>query len=82
LPSVRSGQVEEAIEESYHGSYSFYRTNDEYVPHWRGESREAYELVYEDLQQIEAHIDVTADDLLHEISREIALIERKIEELQ
>ncbi len=76
------GQVEEAIEESHHGSHSFYRANDEYVPYWRGESRETYKLVYGDLRQIEAHIDVTEDDLLHEISREIARIERKIEELQ
>ena len=30
---------------------------------------------------IEAHIYATADELLHEISREIAQIRRKIEEL-
>jgi hypothetical protein len=44
-------------------------------PHWQGES------IYGDLRQIEAHMDETAYDLLHEISREIAEIRRKIEEL-
>jgi uncharacterized protein YukE len=81
LQSYR-GQVEEAIEEFHHGTRAFYRANDEYVPHWQGESREAYELVYGDLRQIEAHIYATADELLHEISREIARIQRKIEEIQ
>ncbi|MBA2876002.1 DUF5082 domain-containing protein [Thermaerobacillus caldiproteolyticus] len=76
------GQVEEAVDEFHHGSHSFYRANDEYVPHWQGESRGAYELIYGDLRQIEARIDTTADELLHEISREIARIQRKIEELQ
>jgi uncharacterized protein YukE len=76
------GQVEEAIEEFQDGTRAFYRANDEYVPHWQGESRAAYELVYGDLRQIEARIYATADDLLHEISREIAEIRRKIEELQ
>jgi uncharacterized protein YukE len=75
------GQVKEAIEEFQHGTRAFYRANDEYVPHWQGESKEAYELVYGDLWQIEARIYATADDLLHEISREIARIRRKIEEL-
>ncbi|KYD14585.1 hypothetical protein B4168_1794 [Anoxybacillus flavithermus] len=41
-----------------------------------------YEPVYGDLRQIEAQIYATADDLLHEISREIAPIQRKIEERQ
>jgi hypothetical protein len=76
------GQVEEAIEEFYQGTRASYRANEEYVPHWQGESRVAYESIYGDLRQIEAHIDVTADDLFHEISREIAQIWRKIEELQ
>jgi uncharacterized protein YukE len=76
------GQVKEAIEEFHQGTRAFYRANEEYVPYWQGESREAYELVYGDLRQIEAHIYATADDLLHEISREIAQIRRKIEELQ
>nr|WP_220129151.1 DUF5082 domain-containing protein [Anoxybacillus calidus] len=75
------GQVEEAIEEFQHGTRAFYRANDEYVPYWQGESRAAYELVYGDLRQIEARIYATADELLHEISREIAKIRRKIEEL-
>ncbi|AEH46500.1 hypothetical protein [Parageobacillus thermoglucosidasius] len=75
------GQVEEAIEEFQHGTRAFYRANDEYVPHWQGKSREAYEWVYGDLRQIETRIYATADDLLHEISREIARIRRKIEEL-
>jgi hypothetical protein len=75
------GQVEEVIEEFQHGTRAFYRANEEYVPYRQGESREAYELVYGDLRQIEAHIDATADDLLYEISREIAQIRRKIEEL-
>jgi hypothetical protein len=70
------GQVEEVIEEFQHGTRAFYRANDEYVPHWQGES------IYGDLRQIEAHIDATEDDLLYEISREIAQIRRKIEELQ
>jgi hypothetical protein len=81
LPSYQ-GQVEETLDEFHHGSHSFYRANDEYAPHWQGESRGAYELVYWDLRQIEAQIYATADDLLHEISREIAPIRRKIEELQ
>ncbi len=76
------GQVKEAMEEFHQGTRAFYRANEEYVPHWQGESREAYELVYGDLRQIEAHIYATADELLHEISREIAEIRRKIEELQ
>jgi hypothetical protein len=76
------GQVEEAIEEFHRGTRAFYRANDEYVPHWQEESRAAYELIYGDLWQIEAHIDATADDLLHEISRKIAEIRRKIEELK
>ncbi|MBA2875693.1 uncharacterized protein YukE [Anoxybacillus caldiproteolyticus] len=71
------GQVEEAIEEFQHGTRAFYRANDEYVLHWQGEAREAYEWVYGDLRQIEACIDATADELLHEISREIARIQRK-----
>jgi uncharacterized protein YukE len=75
------GQVKEAMEEFHEGTRAFYRANDEYVPYWQGESREAYELVYGDLRQIEAHIYATADELLHEISREIAEIRRKIEEL-
>jgi hypothetical protein len=75
------GQVKEAIEEFQDGTRAFYRANDEYVPHWQGESRAAYEWIYGDLRQIEARIYVTADDLLHEISREIAEIRRKIEEL-
>jgi uncharacterized protein YukE len=74
-------QVEEAIKEFHHGTRAFYRVNAEYVPHWQGESRAAYELVYGDLRQIEVHIDVTADELLHEISRKISRIQRKIEEL-
>jgi hypothetical protein len=64
-------QGEEAIEEFQHGTRAFYRANDEYVPHWQGESREAYELIYGDLRQTEAYIDASADDFLHEISREI-----------
>jgi hypothetical protein len=68
-------QVEEAIREFYHGTRAFYRANAEYVSHWQGES------IYGDLRQIEAHIDVTTYDLLYEISREIAEIRRKIEEL-
>jgi len=79
--SSYQGQVEEAVDDFHRGSHSFYRANDEYVPHWQGESRGAYELVYWDLRQIEAQIYATADDLLHEISREIAQIWRKIEEL-
>jgi uncharacterized protein YukE len=74
-------QVEEAIKEFQHDTRAFYRVNDQYVPHWQGESRAAYELVYGDLRQIEVHIDVTADELLHEISRKISRIQRKIEEL-
>ncbi|OQP00255.1 DUF5082 domain-containing protein, partial [Geobacillus sp. 44B] len=66
------GQVKEAIEEFHQGTHAFYRANEEYVPYWQGESREAYELVYGDLRQIGARIYATADDLLHEISREIA----------
>jgi hypothetical protein len=65
------GQVKGAIEEFHHSSRSFYLANDEYVPHWQEESRETYESIYGDLRQIEAHIDAVADDLLHEISREI-----------
>jgi uncharacterized protein YukE len=76
------GQVKEAIEEFHQGTHAFYRANEEYVPYWQGESRKAYELVYGDLRQIEAHIYATADELLHEISREIARLRRKIEELQ
>jgi hypothetical protein len=76
------GQVQEAIEEFHHGTRSFYRVNDEYVPHWQGESRKTYELIYGDLRQIEAHIYSTADELLLEISREIARIQRKLEEIQ
>jgi hypothetical protein len=76
------GQVKEAIEEFQHGTRAFYRANEEYVPYRQDESSEAYELVYGDLRQIEAHIDETADELLREISREIAQIRRKIEELQ
>jgi hypothetical protein len=64
-------QGEEAIEEFQHGICAFYRANDEYVPHWQGESRAAYELIYGDLRQTEAYIDASADDFLHEISREI-----------
>jgi uncharacterized protein YukE len=75
------GQVKEAIEEFQDGTRAFYRANDEYVPHWQGESRAAHESIYGDLRQIEAYIDATADELLHEISREIAQIRRKIEEL-
>jgi hypothetical protein len=70
------GQVKEAIEEFQHGARSFYRANDEYVPHWQGES------IYGESRQIEAHMDAAAYDLLYEISREIAEIRRKIEELQ
>jgi uncharacterized protein YukE len=76
------GQVKEAMEEFHQGTRAFYRANEEYVPYWQGESREAYELVYGGLRQIEAHIYATADELLHEISKEIAEIRRKIEELQ
>jgi hypothetical protein len=72
-------QVEEAIKEFDHGTRAFYRANDEYVPYWQGESRAAHESIYGDLRQIEAH--ATAYDLLYEISREIARIRRKIEEL-
>jgi len=42
------GQVKEAIEEFHQGTRAFYRANEEYVPYWQGESREAYELVYRD----------------------------------
>jgi hypothetical protein len=76
------GQVEEVIEEFQDGTRTFYCANEEYVLHWQGESREAYELVYGDLQPIEVHIDANEDDLLYEKSREIAQIRRKIEELQ
>ncbi|WP_374719502.1 DUF5082 domain-containing protein [Parageobacillus toebii] len=76
------GQGEEAIEEFQHGTRAFYRANDEYVPHWQGESRAAYELIYGDLRQIEAHINAAAEDLLREISRDIVQIWRKIEEQQ
>jgi hypothetical protein len=71
FPQSDQGQCEEAIEEFQHGICVFYRTNDEYVPRWQGESREACELVYRDLRQTEAYIDAAADDFLHEISREI-----------
>jgi hypothetical protein len=76
------GQVEEAIEEFQYGTRAFYRANDEYVPHRQGESREEHEMVYGDLRQIEAHINAAAEDLLHEISRDIVQIWRKIEEQQ
>ncbi|MED4969362.1 DUF5082 domain-containing protein [Parageobacillus toebii] len=76
------GQVEEEIEEFQDGTRAFYRANDEYVPHWQGESRAAYESIYGDLRQIEAWIYAAADDLFHEISREIAQIRQKIEERQ
>ncbi|BDG32647.1 DUF5082 domain-containing protein [Parageobacillus thermoglucosidasius] len=81
LPTYQR-KAEKALDEFPHGSYSLYRANDEYAPHWQEESRGAYELVYWDLRQIEAQIYATADDLLHEISREIAPIQRKIKELQ
>ncbi|WMT18163.1 DUF5082 domain-containing protein [Parageobacillus toebii] len=73
IDCLKSYQVqgEEAIEEFQHGTRAFYRANDEYVPHWQGESRAAYELIYGDLRQTEAYIDASAEDLLHEISREI-----------
>jgi uncharacterized protein YukE len=80
-PQFYQGHVEEAIEEFQHDTRAFYRANDKYVPHWQGESSAAYESVYGELRQIEAHIDVTADELLHEISRKISRIQRKIEEL-
>jgi hypothetical protein len=75
------GKVKEAIEEFHQGTRGFYRANEEDVPYWQGESRAAYELIYGDLRQIEAHLYATADELFHEISREIAQIRRKIEEL-
>jgi hypothetical protein len=75
------GQVEETIEEFDHGLHSFYHVNDEYVSHCQGEPRKASEAIYGDLRPIESHIDAAADDLLHEISRGIARIQRKIEEL-
>jgi hypothetical protein len=65
------GQMEEAIEEFQHGTRAFHHASAEYVPHWQKESREAYESISGNLRQIEAHIDAVADDLLHEISREI-----------
>lgn len=71
------GQMEEAIEEFHHGTRTFYHESAEYIPHWQGESRKAYESVYGDLRQFEAHIYAVA-----EISREITQIHRKIEELQ
>ncbi|WP_035502182.1 hypothetical protein [Parageobacillus thermoglucosidasius] len=81
LPTYQR-KAEKALDEFPHGSHSFYRANDEYAPHWQGELVGMYEPVYGDLRQIEAQIYATADDLLHEISREIAPIQRKIEERQ
>jgi hypothetical protein len=80
-PQFYQEQVEEAIEEFQDGTRAFYRANDEYVPHWQGEPREADEWIYGDLRQIEARIDATADELPHGISRKISRIQRKIEEL-
>jgi hypothetical protein len=73
IDGLQSDQVqgEEEIEEFQHGICAFYRANAKYVPRWQGESREACELVYGDLRQTEAYIDASADDFLHEISREI-----------
>jgi uncharacterized protein YukE len=76
------GRGKEAIEEFQDSTRTFYRANDQYIPYWQGESREAYELVYGDLRQIEARIYATAADLLHEIGKEIACLWRKIEVLQ
>ncbi|BDG34383.1 hypothetical protein PcaKH15_02890 [Parageobacillus caldoxylosilyticus] len=50
------GQVKEAIEEFQHGTRAFYRANEEDVPYWQGESREAYELVYRDFCGKSRHI--------------------------
>nr|WP_027409955.1 hypothetical protein [Anoxybacillus tepidamans] len=75
------GQVHEAMEEFQGGIRGFYRANDEYIPYWQGEAREAYEWVYADLRQIETRIEATADELVDEISREIARLRRMIEEL-
>ncbi|MED4906216.1 DUF5082 domain-containing protein [Parageobacillus thermoglucosidasius] len=76
------GQVEEAIGEFRHGTHAFYHASAKNVPHWQGEPGKAHEPISGNLRQIEARIDTTADELLHEISREIAQIRRKIEELQ
>ncbi|BBW97526.1 hypothetical protein ACPVTF_16530 [Geobacillus icigianus] len=46
-------------------------------PYWQGEAREAYEWVYADLKQIETRIEATADELVDEISREIARLHRR-----
>jgi len=75
------GQVHEAMGEFRDGIRSFHRANDEYIPHWQGEAREAYEWIYADLKQLETRIGTTADELVDEISREIARLRRKIEEL-
>jgi hypothetical protein len=74
-------QVEETIGEFRHGALAFYPVSAENVPHWQKQTGKAHESIYRDLRQIEAWIYATADDLLHEISREIAEIRRKIEEL-
>ncbi|WP_237565101.1 DUF5082 domain-containing protein [Parageobacillus thermoglucosidasius] len=68
--SSYQGQVEETVDDFHRGSHSFYRANDEYVPHWQGESREAYEWIGT-CSKSRYVIYGTADDLLHEISREL-----------
>ncbi|GCD83048.1 hypothetical protein PTHTG4_21110 [Parageobacillus thermoglucosidasius] len=73
------GQVEEAIGEFRHGTHAFYHASAENVPHWQGEPGKAHEPISGNLRQM---MDATADGLLYEISREIAQIRRKIEELQ
>ncbi|MEB3751162.1 hypothetical protein EP10_002003 [Geobacillus icigianus] len=73
--------MHEAMEEFQGGIRSFHRANDESIPYWQGEAREADEWVYADLKQIEAQIEATADEWVDEISREIARLRRMIEEL-
>ncbi|MEB3751156.1 DUF5082 domain-containing protein [Geobacillus sp. FSL W8-0032] len=75
------GQVHEAMEEFQGGIRGFYRANDEYIPYWQREAREADEWVYADVRQIEMRIEATADEWVDEISREIARLRRMIEEL-
>jgi hypothetical protein len=74
-------KVEEAIGELRlrHGTRAFYPASAENVPNWQGEPGKAHEPISGNLRQM---IDATADGLLHEISREIAQIRRKIEERQ
>jgi hypothetical protein len=72
-------QVEETIGDFRHGALAFYPVSAENVPHWQKKTGKAHEPISGNLRQM---MDATADGLLHEISREIAQIRRKIEERQ